>query len=49
MQNLNFTSYIAGNLKDLFDQKFEAYRQSLAQMQQIAPQQISSQLEKTVD
>lgn len=41
MSNLNFTSYIAGNLKDLFDKKFEAYRNSLHQMQTIAPQQIS--------
>lgn len=49
MNSLTFTSFIAGNLKDLFDQKFELYRQSLQQMQQIAPMQIQSQLEGTVD
>ena len=37
MQNLNFTSYIAGNLKDLFDQKFTKYRSSLEQMSTIQP------------
>lgn len=36
--SLNFTCFIAGNLKDLFDSKFEQYRQSLSQMQSIAPQ-----------
>ena len=49
MNNLTFTSIIAGNLKDLFDQKFEAYRSSLGKMQNIAPNQISQQLESTVD
>ena len=32
MNQLTFSSIIAGNLKDLFDQKFEAYRNSLNQM-----------------
>jgi predicted CopG family antitoxin len=47
-EQLTFTSYVASNLKDLFDEKFNAYRQGLAQMNQIAPQQISQQLEHTV-
>lgn len=37
MTQLNFTSFIAGNLKDLFDSKFQAYRSSLESMQQVAP------------
>jgi len=49
MSTLSFTSFIAGNLKDLFDQKFQYYRASLESMQTIAPQQISQQLEGTVD
>jgi hypothetical protein len=49
MSTLSFTSFIAGNLKDLFDQKFQHYRASLESMQTIAPQQISQQLEGTVD
>jgi len=49
MSTLSFTSFIAGNLKDLFDQKFLQYKASLESMQTIAPQQISQQLEGTVD
>lgn len=40
-EQLTFTSYVASNLKDLFDQKFASYKTSLAQMNQIAPKQIS--------
>ena len=49
MSQLSFTSYLAGNLKDLFDSKFSAYRASLDSMQQIAPTQITKHLESTVD
>ena len=48
-QQLTFTSYVAANLKDLFDEKFSQYKNSLTQMNQIAPQQISQQLESTVN
>jgi len=47
-EQLTFTSYVASNLKDLFDEKFSSYKSSLTQMNQIAPQQISAQLESTV-
>jgi hypothetical protein len=31
-EQLTFTSYVASNLKDLFDEKFTAYKNSLQQM-----------------
>lgn len=41
MEQLTFTSYIAGDLKDLFDEKFAGYKAQLAAMGKIAPQAIS--------
>lgn len=48
-EQLTFTSYVASDLKDLFDEKFAAYKNSLQKMNQIAPQQIQQQLESTVN
>jgi len=48
LEQLTFTSYVASNLKDLFDDKFNSYKQSLSQMNKIAPQAISTTLETTV-
>jgi hypothetical protein len=49
MENLSFTSYVASNLKDLFDEKFANYKHSLSEMSAIAPQVISTTLESTVN
>ena len=48
LENLTFTSYVASSLKDLFDDKFNAYKSSLQDMNKIAPQVISKTLESTV-
>lgn len=48
MEQLTFTSYVAGNLKELFDEKFAGYKAQLAAMGKIAPQAISQTLETTV-
>lgn len=39
---------MASNLKELFDDKFNAYRESLSQMSKIAPQAIQQTLEAPV-
>ena len=48
-EQLTFTSYVAGNLKELFDEKFSAYKSGLSEMNKIAPQVISKTLEATVN
>lgn len=47
-ESLTFTSYVAGNLKELFDDKFAAYKSGLSEMNKISPQVISKTLENTV-
>lgn len=49
LEQLTFTSYVASNLKELFDEKFNAYKTSLNDMNKIAPKVISSTLETTVN
>lgn len=49
LDQLTFTSYISSTLKELFDEKFEAYKSSLSNMNQIAPRVISASLEQTVN
>ena len=46
---LDFTSFVAQELKELFDAKFKMYKTQLSQMQQVAPTKISGQLETTVN
>ena len=41
LEHLTFTSYVASNLKELFDDKFLAYKTSLQDMNKIAPTVIS--------
>ena len=41
LERLTFTSYVASSLKDLFDEKFTAYKTSLQDMNKIAPKVIS--------
>jgi len=48
MDQLTFTSYVAGNLKELFDEKFAGYKDQLTAMGKIAPSAISATLESTV-
>ena len=48
LEHLTFTSYVASDLKELFDEKFSAYKESLKDMNKIAPKVISSTLESTV-
>lgn len=48
LERLTFTSYVASSLKDLFDEKFSAYKTSLQDMNKIAPKVISQTLESTV-
>jgi len=48
LEHLTFTSYVASNLKDLFDAKFQAYKDSLQDMNKISPKVISVTLEATV-
>ena len=48
LEHLTFTSYVASDLKELFDEKFAAYKDSLKDMNKIAPKVISSTLESTV-
>lgn len=47
-ERLDFTSYVASNLKDMFDEKFSLYKESMSKMTQIAPQAISRTLENTI-
>ena len=46
--NLDFTSYIAGSLKGVFDDKFNEYKEHMEKMSDIAPKAISLHLERTV-
>jgi len=48
LERLTFTSYVASSLKDLFDEKFTAYKTSLQDMNKIAPKVISQTLESTI-
>ena len=48
LEHLTFTSYVASNLKELFDEKFNSYKTSLQDMNKIAPTVISQTLENTV-
>lgn len=43
-----FTSFVAAEIKDIFDQKFSLYKEQLSKMNEIAPKTISSTLEHTV-
>ena len=47
-ENLTFTSYVASNLKDLFDEKFSLYKESLNRMEEVKPDKISNNLQSTV-
>eukprot|EP00347_Sterkiella_histriomuscorum_P016679 403352271 len=47
-EQLTFTSYVASQLKDLFDEKFSLYRDSLNKMDEVKPEKISSNLQSTV-
>lgn len=47
-ENLDFTSYVASNLKDVFDTKFNHYKNQLNKMESVAPKAISTHLEATV-
>lgn len=38
---MDFTSFVAQELKELFDQKFDLYKKSLEDMKEIAPTTIS--------
>ena len=49
LENMNFTSYVASELKDLFDEKFSLYKTQLHRMNEIAPKTISKMLENTVN
>lgn len=49
LEQLTFTSYVASSLKDLFDEKFAAYKSSLQDMNKIAPKVISQTLESQVN
>jgi len=46
--HLDFTSYIAQNLKGVFDTKFGDYQEQMNKMSDIAPKAISIHLERTV-
>lgn len=48
MEQFTFTSHIVGDLKELFDERFEGYKTQLQEMGKIAPQTISTTLENTV-
>lgn len=43
-----FLSFMAAELKDVFDEKFNTYKTQLSKMNEIAPQAISNTLEHTV-
>lgn len=49
MEDLTFTSHVSQELKEIFDDKFSAYRNSLSEMNKIAPKVISQTLETTVN
>ena len=49
MEDLTFTSHVSQELKEVFDEKFAAYRHSLNEMNKIAPKVISQTLETTVN
>jgi len=40
-ENLDFTSYVAQNLKDVFDNRFDSYKQQLGKLNEMAPKAIS--------
>ena len=46
---MDFTSFVAQELKELFDAKFLMYKTQLSQMQEVSPTTISDQIEKTVN
>jgi hypothetical protein len=48
-QTLTFTSQMASNLKDIFDEKFSLYKKSLQRMETVRPEKISTNLETTVN
>ena len=49
MEDLTFTSHVSQELKEIFDEKFAAYKGSLLEMNKIAPKVISQTLETTVN
>lgn len=48
-QTLTFTSQMASNLKDVFDDRFKLYKSSLERMEAVRPEKISTNLESTVN
>ena len=48
-QTLTFTSQMASNLKDVFDDRFKLYKSSLERMEAVRPEKISTNLENTVN
>lgn len=48
-QALTFTSQMASNLKDIFDEKFSLYKRSLSRMEAVRPEKITTNLENTVN
>jgi len=49
LSKLNFTSLIAGRLKDKLDVKFEMYKEALKQMDTIEPDVIRLKIESTLE
>ena len=47
--DIEFTSVIAQELKQVFDVKFETYKNQLNKMNDIAPKAISNSLDHTVN
>lgn len=45
---MDFTSFVASELKELFDEKFNNYKNQLGKMQDIAPQKISKAIDQTI-
>ena len=48
-QALTFTSHMASNLKEVFDEKFNQYKQTLSRIDTVKPEKITSKLETTVN
>lgn len=48
-EDLNFTSYVASELKELFDQKFANYKSHLSELHKMAPSSIMKKFELTVN
>ena len=46
--DFDFTSFVAQNLKSRFDEKFSLYKSNLQTLHKFAPNQIFSNLEKSI-